>query len=96
MATIRRALEKARADATEAAVYLDHTRGGLLVLIEQAGPRERTAAALRGLLEHVIAAGIKAEQASGGAQAGIEHLGGTVELEPLRFAGDLARPGVTR
>lgn len=95
MGTIRKALERARADATEAAVYLDHTRGALLVLIEQAGPRPRTVAALRDQLAHVIAAGIKAEQASGHAQAGIEHLGGQAELEPLRFAGDIAKPAAT-
>ena len=95
MATIRQALETARRDATEAAGYLDHTRGILARLIEQAGPREHTAAALRELLAHVIAAGIKAEQASGGALAGIEYLGGAVELEPLRFAGDVGRPVVS-
>ena len=95
MATIREALERSRADATEAAGYLDHTRGILARLIEHAGPREHTAAALEELLAHIIAAGIKAEQASGGALAGIEYLGGQVEVEPLHFAGDLARPVVT-
>ena len=95
MATIREALERSRADATEAAGYLDHTRGILARLIEHAGPREHTAAALEELLAHIIAAGIKAEQASGGALAGIEYLGGQVEVEPLHFAGDIGQPGPT-
>ncbi len=95
IATIREALEGARRDATEAAEYLDHTRGELVRLIEQAGARERTATTLRKLLAHVIAAGIKVEQASGGALVGIEYLGGQVDPEPLRFAGDIARPAVT-
>ncbi len=95
MTTIREALEGARRDATEAAEYLDHTRGKLVRLIEQASSREHTAAALRELLAHVIAAGIKMEQASGGALVGIEYLGGQVDPEPLRFTGDIARPAVT-
>ena len=95
MATIRQALEAARRDAIEAAGYLDHTRGMLARMIEQAGPREHTAAALEELLAHIIAAGIKAEQASGGALAGIEYLGGRPDLEPLHFAGDIGRPAVT-
>lgn len=95
MAQIREALECARSDAAEATGYLDYTRGVLLQLIEQAGGRTHTAAKLREVLEHVIAAGIKTEQASGGAQAGIEYLGGQVEAEPLRFAKDIGRPVVS-
>ncbi|GAF85030.1 unnamed protein product [marine sediment metagenome] len=95
MAAMREALEAAQSSAAEAVGYLDHTRDELVRLLDQAQERDHTRTKIEELLRHVIAAGIKTEAANGHAQAGIEWLGGRVEPEPLRFAGDIARPAVT-
>ena len=95
MSEIRRTLEAARADASEAAAYCDHTRDELVRLLEQAEGRGHTRAKIKELLRHVIAAGIKAEIATGHTQIAVEWFGGEVQPEPIRFAADIARPAVT-
>ncbi len=95
MGLLRQALDQAQVDAAEAAEYLDHTRGVLQDLVRQAAGRPRITHQLEEMLSHVIAAGIKAEQANGHTQSAIEWLGGEVERAPFYFAEDVARPAVT-
>ena len=92
MTQLRTAMEGARADATDAAVMLDHALRALSELVTQAQGRERVTMALQGAIEHVIAAGIRAETASSHTQTAIELLGGEVAPEPLHFARYIARP----
>jgi hypothetical protein len=93
MTQLRSAMEGARADAADAALMLDHALRALSELVNQAQGREHVTRALRGAIEHVIAAGIRAETASSHTQVAIELLGGEITPEPLRFARYIAQPG---